>query len=418
MRLTAQRGRRHARDVVDQARFRIKRLVLVLREVIHFHVVAQAAFTCGRLFRARQQLDQCRFPGAVHPNQAHAIGAIDDEAHAREHLLRAIALGHASKLRHHAAARPGLGKREMNGVLLGRQLDSFDLLQLLDPALHLPRLGGLIAEAVDEHFQMVDTLLLIVVGGFELRLALLFLCEIAVVVARVRVGAPIPDFQDLVHRHVQKIAVVRHQDKSVGITFKVLFQPVARLEIEVVGGLIEQQQIGLDQQELGQRDAHLPAARKLLRRTRLILARESQAVEHGARSRRERIAVAPLELGLQAVVALGDALVFFARGVEVRHLMRERFHLLFHVEQVPKHRKALFEHAAAGQRKAVLRKVSSGDTLGGGERSIVKRLEAGQNLQQRRLAGAVSAHQADTVARRQEPVEALEQHLGAEALSG
>ena len=148
--------------------------------------------------------------------------------------------------------------------LLRRQLDSLDLFQFLDAALHLLGLGGLIAEAVDERFEVLDALLLVAVGRFELRAALRFLREIAVVIAGVKIGAAVPDFEDLVHRDVQKIAVVRDQDEGVGIIFQILLQPVARFEIEVVGGLIEQQQIGLDQQELGQPDAHLPAAGKLL----------------------------------------------------------------------------------------------------------------------------------------------------------
>ena len=173
-----------------------------------------------------------------------------------------------------------------------RQLDSFDLLQLLDPALHLLGLGGLVAEAIDEDFEVMNPLLLVPVGGLQLGAALGLLREIAVVVAGVEIGAAVPDFEDLVHGDVQKIAVVRNQDEGEGIIVQVLLQPVARLEIEVVRGLIEQQQIGLDQQELGQRDAHLPAAGKLLGRAVRILARKAQAVEHRAGLRFQRIAVA------------------------------------------------------------------------------------------------------------------------------
>ena len=45
---------------------------------------------------------------------------------------------------------------------------------------------------------------------------------------------------------------------------QIFFQPVAGFEIEMVGGLVEQQQVGLLQQQLGERDAHLPAAGKFV----------------------------------------------------------------------------------------------------------------------------------------------------------
>ena len=57
----------------------------------------------------------------------------------------------------------------MNGLLFGRELDALDLVQFLDAALHLLGLGGLIAEAVDEGFQLLDALALVAVGGFQLR---------------------------------------------------------------------------------------------------------------------------------------------------------------------------------------------------------------------------------------------------------
>ena len=58
---------------------------------------------------------------------------------------------------------------------------------------------------------------------------------------------------------------MRDQHVSVRIGSQILFQPVAGFEIEMVGRLVKQKQVGLVQQQLGQRDAHLPAAGKLFR---------------------------------------------------------------------------------------------------------------------------------------------------------
>ena len=73
---------------------------------------------------------------------------------------------------------------------------------------------------------------------------------------------------------------------------------------------------------------------------------------------------------------------------------------------------------AAGEREAVLRKISGGRAFGDGERAVVERVHAGENLHQRGFAGAVSAHQADAVAGRDQPVHVFEEEFVAETFSG
>ncbi len=92
---------------------------------------------------------------------------------AAENELLAVAFRHVLKLGHDAAARLGLRKREVDGLLFVGQLDALDLFQFFDAALHLLGLGGLIAEAVDEGFQLLDALALVAIGGFQLLSALL-----------------------------------------------------------------------------------------------------------------------------------------------------------------------------------------------------------------------------------------------------
>ena len=89
-----------------------------------------------------------------------------------EDVLRAIDLGHVLEFGDDASARLGLRKREVDGLLFGRNLDALDLFQFLDAALHLLGFGRLVAEAVDEDFQLLDALALVAVGGFELLAAL------------------------------------------------------------------------------------------------------------------------------------------------------------------------------------------------------------------------------------------------------
>src|SRR6185369_16298827 len=106
------------------------------------------------------------------PDQGNAVSALDDEIHIAKNFFRTVGLRDPDKLRDVPAARLRLGKRKVNSLLFFRQFDALDFFQLLDPALHLLRLGGLIAEAIDEYFQLFNALALITICGLELLLPL------------------------------------------------------------------------------------------------------------------------------------------------------------------------------------------------------------------------------------------------------
>ena len=146
--------------------------------------------------------------------------------------------------------------------------------------------------------------------------------------------------------------------------------------------------------------------------------RETQTHQHSADFGFDRIAVAGAELVFDAVVAVGDGVVFGAGVVEFRHAVGQRFQFRFHGAQIVEHRHALGENAAAGEREAILRKISGGSAFGDGERAVVEGVHAGENLHERGLAGAVAADQADAVAGRDEPVRVFEEEFVAETFSG
>ena len=108
--------------------------------------------------------------------------------------------------------------------------------------------------------------------------------------------AAIPDLDDLVDRDVQEIAVVRDQHEGERVIGQVLLQPVAGFQIQVIGGLVQQQQVRFFEQQLGQRDAHLPAAGKFLGALVPLLVREPEPGEHGAHLRFDGVAVARYEI--------------------------------------------------------------------------------------------------------------------------
>ncbi len=290
-------------------------------------------------------------------------------------------------------------------LLFVGQLDALDLFQFLDAALHLFGLGGLITEATNEGFQLLDALTLVAISGFELIHALLFLLQKLFVVARIEMHAAIPDLDDFVDGDVQEIAVVRNQHEGERIVGKILLQPVAGFQIQVIGGLVEQQQVGFFKQQLGERDAHLPAAGKFLGAFVPLLVRKTEPGKHGAHLRFNGVAVAIAKFAIQLMEAIGHLRILRASRIQLAHLVRELSHLHFHLLQGGENRHAFDEHAAAGEREAVLREVAGADAARDAELAVVERLHPGEHFQQCGFAAAVGAHQAGTVLGRDHPVE-------------
>src|SRR3569623_617002 len=70
--------------------------------------------------------------------------------------------------------------------------------------------------------------------------------------------------QDLIDRGVEQIAVMADADDRARIVREMVLEPERAFEIEIVGRLVEQQQLGSGEQRCGQCHAHSPAAGELL----------------------------------------------------------------------------------------------------------------------------------------------------------
>ena len=213
-------------------------------------------------FHTRQHPHHGRLAGAVGTDERQAIPALDVEVRAAEHFRGAVRLARVVKLDHRSATLGARGKAEMNALSLGRRLDRHDLLEHLDPALHLGGLGGLVTEPIDEHLHARDLFLLFALGFAQLLHARVALRDVVRVGARIVGQHPEIQIRNPRDDRIEKEAVVRNQNHGMWIVGEILFEPVARLEVQMVRRLIEQQQRGPSEQQLGQRKTHLPSARQ------------------------------------------------------------------------------------------------------------------------------------------------------------
>ena len=102
----------------------------------------------------------------------------------------------------------------------------------------------------------------LILAAFLLH-ALLFLMQPGGVVALVGNAAAVVELEDPAGDVVEEVAVVGDDQDGARIVAQVAFQPGHAFGVEMVGRLVEQQQVGLVEQQLAQRHAALLAAGEL-----------------------------------------------------------------------------------------------------------------------------------------------------------
>ena len=214
--------------------------------------------------------------------------------------------------------------------------------------------------------------------------ALLLLLEPARVVALERQAGAAVELEDPARDVVEEVAIVGDRDDRALVLLEVLLEPGDRLGVEVVRGLVEQQQVGRREQQPAERDAAALAAGE--RGHVGVGRREAQGVHRLVELRVEVPGVGGVDLLLDAGELVGRLV-----GVVGRQLVEA-------VEQRAGLGDAVLDVAAH-----VLGLVELGLLLeqpdGGAGREL--RLAAvlgvlpGHDPQERRLAGAVEAQHAD-----------------------
>jgi hypothetical protein len=230
--------------------------------------------------------------------------------------VRVIAAAHVVHDDHRV--RRGVGhaefERERRRSMRGR--DQFHPFERLHAALRLLRLGRLRLEAVDEALQVRDRFLLLLVRA-------LLQCDLLrpqdfelAVVAAVALDLPVLQMQRDVADGVEKFAVVRNHDQRARIAVQPVFEPDDRVEVQVVGRFVEQEQVGAAHQRLREIQAHAPTARKAAHGLARLRKREAEAEQEGFSARGGGVAVGVGECGV--LVRFGGAVVSGGRRGDAR----------------------------------------------------------------------------------------------------
>ena len=183
--------------------------------------------------------------------------------------------------------------------------------------------------------------------------------------------------EDAGHDAVEEPAIVGHDQRTPGKRDQRVLERAERDEIEVVGGLVEDEDVAAAAQQLGELDAVALAARELA----------DLGVDHGRREPHgpeERLDVDPAVLELDVVVAIGDLLDDGVVGHQIA---------------------------------AALLEVRRARVLAEDDRAGIGRELAEDGADQRGLAGAVAADDPDPVALLHQQRQAREQRARVRALA-
>ena len=177
----------------------------------------------------------------------------------------------------------------------------------------------------------------------------------------------------------------------------------------MVRRLVEQQHFGISDQQLRERDAHLPAARELARHAAHIVFLKAETEQHAAHLRLDDVAAQPLELVARAArggkVALG--------GVFPERLF-ERAKALLGGEHLDLGGHNLVEDGLLVHLDRLLLEIAHARALRKQDAALISIFLAGDDVEHGRFAGAVRADERQAVVFLKFEGDVAEQHAAAE----
>ena len=225
----------------------------MLSVVRHADVGAERTGALGRRLLADEHLEERGLAGAIGSDERDTVPAIQRQIGVLVKGLTAESLGKILELDDHIARARRVGELEID-VLVTLGQDHKLALDLLDAAHALLGLGGLgrlVTELIDEHLHMGDLALLGGALGAHLLEVVFALLKIGAVIAGVGGDATVLEGRHVIHTGVHKGAVVGDYQHGAVVGGDEAAQPLDTFEVEVVGGLVEQQDVGMTEEQLG-----------------------------------------------------------------------------------------------------------------------------------------------------------------------
>ncbi|MPL74131.1 hypothetical protein SDC9_19941 [bioreactor metagenome] len=388
-----------ARDLFPDVLLRIERVARLV-DIGELHRLADGdGAGVGRLL-AGDHLEQRRLAGAVRADHTDDRPRRDREREILDQLLVAVMLRDAVELDHLAAKARAVRDDDLRGAdpfLLGLVRH---LLIGRDTRLRL-RLTRLGAGADPLEFLGHDFLLGLVLARFLFE-PLRLLLEPGGVVALVGDAAAALELENPRGDVVEEVAVVGDDQDRALVLDQVLLQPGDGFGVEVVGRFVEEQHVGRLEQQLAQRHAAPFTARE--GGDIGVIGRAAQRLERDVDLAVEIPQVLGVDLVLQPRHLLGGVVRVVHRELVVAFELGGLFRDTLH---------DVLAHGLGVVELRLLRQIADLGALGGPGLALEVLVDAGHDLQERRLTGAVHADDADLHAGQEVQADVLEAFLAA-----
>ena len=242
-----------------------------------------------------------------------------------------------------------------------------------------------------------------------------FCVEPGRIVALERQAAAVFQFQDPLGDVVEEVAVVGDDDHRAGILAQRLFEPLDRFGVEMVGRLVQQQQVGLFQQRHAQGHAPPLAAGKLAapaRRRAEAPGRRRRCPSCGPTPSRCRRRSVPASRPISSI-----SLSKSSSGCRIGHAAGDFVEAVDQVLDRLHGREQVFADGFVEVQLRLLGDVADAHPLGQRGRAVEVLVEAGHDLQQGRFARPVLADHADLGAVEERQIDIAQHDLLAEGLA-
>ncbi len=166
---------------------------------------------------------------------------------------------------HHRLSAP-LRNRELKLYFFSfcGEFNTFYFLEHLDPALNLPGLGILVPKSLDEPLGLFNFPLLRFGSGLRDFPAIFLLYQVVVIVPVIQINGLGLNLSDPLNQMIEKHTVMGDNDHGSWIIGQEIFQPNQGVKVEVIGGLIEKEQVRCLKKDLGEGDSRHPAPAQLV----------------------------------------------------------------------------------------------------------------------------------------------------------
>ncbi len=176
---------------------------------------------------------------------------------------------------------------------------------------------------------------------------------------------------------------MRDDDDGFGAVDQKIFEPLHRFDVEVVGRLVEQDEVGFLQQDFGQLDAHTPAPAKLAGEALKIIAFETKTQQYLFHLGIDIYLFERIKFLAEGAHPLDEAVVFFRFIVgSAAQLLVDGMDLGFHGKHMGKGLGSFVEHGATVGGEQVLGKIGNHSVVGSGHAPTCGSFDTGNDFEQ------------------------------------